>query len=73
MKSPPYPSTPSQSHAWFAANGIAIKEWCAAHGHDRYIVHDLLRGRLKGIRGGAHFAAIDLGLKPDPENPAHSA
>ena len=67
MKTPSYPSTPSQSRAWFIANGIAIKDWCNDLGLDRYIVTDLLRGRLKGHRGEAHKAAVLLGLKADPE------
>lgn len=30
------------------------------------ILVDLLRGRLKDLRGEAHHAAIALGLKADP-------
>lgn len=67
MPSPPYPSTPKQARAWFASHGVAITDWCAAHKVDRYIVTDLLRGRLKGVRGEAHLAAIKLGLKADPD------
>ena len=66
MPSPPYPSTPEQARAWFTSHGVAITEWCATHELDRYIVTDLLRGRLKGVRGEAHRAAILLGLKADP-------
>lgn len=64
----PYPSTPKQSRAWFDAHGIAIKDWCETHGLDRYIVTDLLRGRLKGLRGESHRAAVLLGLKADPDS-----
>ncbi len=67
MKTPPYPSTPRQSRAWFNANGIAITDWCNAFGLDRYIVTDILRGRLKGIRGESHRAAVLLGIKADPD------
>ena len=68
MKTPPYPSTPRQSRAWFDANGIAITDWCKAYDLDRFIVTDLLRGRLKGIRGESHRAAILLGIKADPDS-----
>lgn len=68
VKTPTYPSTPKQSRAWFDAHGIAITDWCETHGIDRYIVTDLLRGRLKGNRGEAHRAAILLGLKADPDS-----
>lgn len=66
MKTPPYPKTPQQARAWFASNGISITDWCHYHQLNRYIVTDLLRGRLKGVRGDTHHAAIALGLKPDP-------
>ncbi len=67
MKTPIYPSTPQQSRAWFNQHGVCIKTWCEWHQLDRYIVTDLLRGRLRGVRGEAHRAAILLGLKADPE------
>jgi gp16 family phage-associated protein len=67
MKTPPYPSTPWQARAWFDANGIAITDWCNAFGLDRLIVTDILRGRLKGIRGESHRAAVLLGIKADPD------
>ena len=67
MKTPLYPSTPRQSRAWFDANGIAITDWCNYYGLDRYIVTDILRGRLRGIRGESHRAAVLLGLKADPD------
>lgn len=66
MKTLPYPKTPPQARAWFDSNGISITDWCKYHQLDRYIVTDLLRGLLKGVRGEAHHAAIALGLKPDP-------
>lgn len=66
MKKPQYPSSPKQSRLWFNQNGVCITEWCQWHRLDRYIVTDLLRGRLKGVRGESHRAAILLGLKADP-------
>jgi len=67
MKRPPPGLEPSQAWAWFPANGISISEWCRYYNLNRYTVVDLLRGNLKGHRGGAHRAAILLGLKPDPD------
>lgn len=66
MKNPSYPKTPKQARRWFTSHGICITEWCEENKLDRYIVTDLLRGRLKGTRGESHRAAILLGIKPDP-------
>ncbi|GAB1388967.1 hypothetical protein MASR1M6_11480 [Rubrivivax sp.] len=55
--------TPEQVRAEFTAAGIPVAEWCRAHGIDRNVVVDLLRGRTQGLRGEAHRAAVALGLK----------
>ncbi len=68
----PYPQTPATANAWFVSHGICKARWARAKGFDRMTVIDLLRGRLKGLRGEAHHAAVALGLKAKPEN-AHSA
>lgn len=67
MKTPPYPQTPPQARSWFNSHGISITDWCNHFQVDRYIVTDLMRGRIKGVRGESHRAAILLGLKPDPD------
>lgn len=67
MKNPQYPKTPKQARAWFSNNGVCISEWCKAHQINRYIVTDLMRGRIKGERGESHRAAVLLGIKADPK------
>lgn len=63
----PYPQTPESANAWFISHGICKTDWAKAHEIHRAIVVDLLRGRLKGLRGESHRAAIALGLKADPK------
>ena len=64
----PYPQTPSSANAWFIRHGICKTHWAKAQGFDRMTIVDLLRGRLKGLRGEAHHAAVALGLKANPAN-----
>ncbi|APC18569.1 hypothetical protein BLL42_23700 [Pseudomonas frederiksbergensis] len=64
----PYPQTPKSANAWFVSHGICKAHWAKAQGLDRMTVVDLLRGRLKGLRGEAHHAAVALGLKANPAN-----
>lgn len=73
MKTPIYPKTPAQARAWFTTHGISITDFCNEKQLDRYIVTELLRGRIKGIRGESHRAAIVLGIKPDPDLLQHAA
>ncbi|WP_122300425.1 DNA-binding protein [Pseudomonas syringae] len=68
----PYPQTPESANSWFIRHGICKTHWASSHGFDRMTVVDLLRGRLKGLRGEAHHAAVALGLKANPASP-HSA
>lgn len=68
----PYPQTPESANAWFISHGICKTHWAQAQGINRMILVDLLRGRLKGLRGEAHHAAIALGLKMDPAKAGHA-
>lgn len=68
----PYPQTPESANAWFISHGICKAHWAQAQGFNRMILVDLLRGRLKGLRGEAHRVAVALGLKADP-NPDRQA
>jgi gp16 family phage-associated protein len=63
----PYPQTTVTAKAWFVRHGVCKAQWARDMGLDRMVVVDLLRGRLKGLRGQAHNAAVALGLKADPE------
>ena len=47
-----------------AANGIAISNWAKQRGFSPGLVHQVLSGRLKCVRGQAHDIAVVLGLKP---------
>jgi gp16 family phage-associated protein len=69
----PYPQTPESANAWFVRHGICKSHWAEAQGIDRMTLVDLLRGRLKGLRGEAHHAAIALGLKADPNTASRAA
>lgn len=69
----PYPQTPESAKAWFARHGINKSAWARDLGIDRMVMVDLLRGRLKGLRGEAHHAAIALGLKADPNTNSKAA
>ena len=64
----PYPQTVESARIFIVANGLSITDLAKANGISRMVVQDLLRprGLLKGLRGDAHFAAIVLGLKPEP-------
>ncbi|HBO4355075.1 DNA-binding protein [Pseudomonas paralcaligenes] len=66
----PYPQTTESANTWFVRNGVNKSQWAREMGFDRMVVVDLLRGRLKGLRGDAHHAAIALGLKAAPESSA---
>jgi len=69
----PYPQTPDTAKAWFTRHGINKSAWARDLGIDRMVMVDLLRGRLKGLRGEAHRAAIALGLKANPESTSKAA
>ncbi|PKF70424.1 DNA-binding protein [Pseudomonas fluvialis] len=66
----PYPQTAESANAWFITHGICKAQWAREMGIERAILVDLLRGRLKGLRGEAHLGAIALGLKAAPESSA---
>lgn len=47
----------------FAVRGIAISDWARQMGYSPGLVHQVLSGRLKCVRGQSHDVAITLGLK----------
>lgn len=55
--------TPEQVLAEFARRGESISNWARERRLPASIVFDVLSGRVKGIRGNAHRAAVLLGLK----------
>jgi len=50
----------------FRVRGVTIRSWAEENGFDAPLVYALLGGRLQGVRGRAHEAAVALGLKPQP-------
>lgn len=56
-----------KKRAELAAQGINLRELCAANNIDYQAARDLLCGKSKGRRGNAHRAAVFLGLKQTPK------
>lgn len=48
------------------ALGITLRDFCRQRDISYQSARDLMSGRSKGSRFGAHKAAVALGLKPDP-------
>lgn len=46
-----------------AERGISVNEWARQMGYSPGLVHQVLAGRLKCVRGQAHDVAVVLGLK----------
>lgn len=55
--------TPQEVRAELARRGISIAAWATAHGFNTNLVHEVLAGRKKCIRGQSHRIAVSLGLK----------
>ncbi|MEW8185894.1 MAG: DNA-binding protein [Candidatus Thiodiazotropha endolucinida] len=55
--------TPEEVRQEFAVRGIAISEWARRMGYSPGLVHQVLAGRLRCVRGQAHEVAVVLGLK----------
>jgi len=62
--------TPEQVKAQFIARGESIGKWADQHGFHRPMVYDLLNRRVPALRGRRHDAAVALGIKPNPNQPA---
>ena len=63
----PYPKTPEQARAWLRERGVPLTHLARANQISRYILTNLLSGKLKGLRGKTHRGAIVLGLKKEPK------
>lgn len=65
--------TPDQVRAELERKGVSIAAWALANKFNPNLVHEVLAGRKKGIRGQSHDIAVKLGLKAgsictDPAN-----
>ena len=52
----------------FELEGMTITSWAESRGYKPADVYAVLSGRIKGKHGCAHRIAVDLRLKPDPED-----
>ena len=55
--------SPDEIRKELAYRGISISEWARDMGFSPGLVHQVLAGRLKCVRGQAHKVAVVLGLK----------
>lgn len=55
--------TPEEIRREFALRGIAVSSWAREMGFSPGLVHQVLAGRLRCVRGQAHQVAVLLGLK----------
>lgn len=55
--------SPQEAKANLHKRGITIREWARQNGLSERIVHEVLRGRFKGMYGQSHRAAVLLGIK----------
>lgn len=60
--------TPKQIKDALKAQGVTITQWSQSHGYPRTAVYRVLNGVEKAAYGRAHKIAVDLGLKPKPDN-----
>lgn len=47
----------------FRRSGRSVASWARAHGFVIQLVHDVLSGRTRGVRGDSHKIAVLLGMK----------
>lgn len=55
--------TPDEVRQELASLGISISDWAREMGYSPGLVHQVLAGRLRCVRGQAHKVAVSLGLK----------
>ncbi|WP_082451029.1 DNA-binding protein [Sphingomonas sp. Leaf22] len=53
----------------FIASGTNVSEWARERGFSLTLVHQVLSGRRRCIRGDSHRIAVALGIKPDATAP----
>lgn len=57
----------------FAASGTNVSEWARDRGFSLRLVHQILRGERRCIRGDSHRIAVALGIKADAAAPGAEA
>lgn len=61
----PHLRTAQQARQWLADQRMSITSFADRHHLSRDTVYKVLNGKQYGIRGGAHNAAVALGMKND--------
>lgn len=56
-----------RARAWFAEQGVSITEWAMQRGFAPALVHAVLKGDRKCVRGQSFRIAVALGIKPAPQ------
>ena len=59
--------TPDQVKERFRSLGKTITEWAKDNGYTRGEVYRVLNGQAKANYGKAHEIAVQLGMKPKPQ------
>lgn len=62
--------TPQGAKKWLKDQGKTVRKFCQEHGLNEQAAYEVLNGRQPGNFGEAHRAAVALGIKPNPGNPA---
>jgi len=55
--------TAKEARAWLDYLGITVAQWSREHGFNEGLVHEVLSGRKRCLRGNSHNIAVALGMK----------
>jgi len=55
--------TAKEARAWLDYQGITVAQWSREHGFNEGLVHEVLAGRKRCLRGSSHNIAVALGMK----------
>lgn len=55
--------TAADVRAEFVRSGRSVASWARAHGFEVRLVHEVLSGRKRGVRGNCHKIMVLLGMK----------
>lgn len=62
--------TAAQIKAAFRSQGVTVASWATERGYRPHAVYQVLNGFTKATHGVAHKIAVDLGMKPSPDQHA---
>jgi len=55
--------TAKEARDWLIYQGITVAQWAREHGFNDGLVHEVLAGRKRCLRGQSHNIAVELGIK----------